>query len=465
MINITAAIFVFYTATIFYIAIRAYTNTHDHADFLLANRHLPGWLAALSAGASDMSGWLLLGLPGLAFVAHQEAFWIAIGLGCGTYLNWRLVASRLHAQSTRHRDSLTLPSYFANRYPDSAQLLRVTSAIMILIFYVIYLSAGMVAAAKLFVAIFAMPYWSALLVSAVVVISYTMLGGFKAVVNTDALQATLMIGALAAASLMLFAGVEQYPTVTHELLDNDSKLGFIAIVSALAWGLGYPGQPHILARFMATRDAEHIRGATKIAVSWTLICLSSALAIGILAGAHPLLADYDGDAEKIFIVATQLLFHPAIAGLITAAILAAIMSTADSQLIIAASALYYDLASDRGHAQSQRAWLFGIRIVTLGLGCLSVFFALEPDSSVLGLVAYAWAGFGASFGPAVLISLWTERVSGRPIFFGMVAGAATVVVFESYAVGSGELYSMIPGFTLNILVVTLLHAISSAKTG
>ena len=295
MLDDIAAIFVIYTAVIFFIAFRAYTKTHDHADYLLANRNLPGWLAALSAGASDMSGWLLLGLPGLAYVAHQEAFWIALGLGCGTYFNWRLIAPRLHTQSIRHSDSLTLPSYFANCYPDCGRLMRISSALMILTFYVIYLSAGMVAAAKLFVAVFEMTYVSALLISAAVVISYTMLGGFKAVVNTDALQALLMICALIAACFMISATINYDSHSAPTLFEQDANLGIVAIVSALAWGLGYPGQPHILARFMATRDAEQIRRAGKIAIGWTLACLTSAVLVGVLASIHPSLSQYPGD--------------------------------------------------------------------------------------------------------------------------------------------------------------------------
>ncbi len=455
MIDDIGVIFVIYTAVIFFIAFRAYTKTHDHADYLLANRNLPGWLAALSAGASDMSGWLLLGLPGLAYVAHQEAFWIALGLGCGTYFNWRLVAPRLHTQSMRHSDSLTLPSYFANRYPDCARLLRISSALMILLFYVIYLSAGMVGAAKLFVAVFEMTYVSALLISAAVVVSYTMLGGFKAVVNTDALQALLMICALIAASLMISTALDYDSYSAENLFEQDATLGFVAIVSALAWGLGYPGQPHILARFMATRDAAQIRSAAKIAISWTLVCLTSALLVGVLASVHPSLGQYSGDPEKIFIVASQWLFHPVIAGVVTAAVLAAIMSTADSQLIIAASALYYDLAPERSRAQSSRVWLISIRLVTLMLGCVSALFAFNPSSSVLGLVAYAWAGFGASFAPAILLSLWTRRVPGIAIFVGMVVGCVTVVVVETFSIGGPELYSLIPGFALNLSAVGL----------
>lgn len=459
----TASVFICYTASIFIIAIKAYGVTHDRKGFLLSNRELPSWRAALSAGASDMSGWLLMGLPGLAFVASDEAAYLALGLAIGTWLNWKFVAARLRENTIAYHDALTLPTYFANRYQDTAQAFRIVTAITILIFYLMYLSAGMVAAAKLFVAVFDLNYLSALLIGASIVISYTMLGGFRAVVNTDALQAVMMICALAATSFLLIDTTWRSGLQPIEIVPFSGTLNVVAIVSALAWGLGYPGQPHILARFMATRNKTEIAAAGRIAVTWTFICLLAAITIGYTASLHPELGGYAGDAERIFVIASQLVFHPVIAGLVTAAILAAIMSTADSQLLVAASALYHDLFPQRAAQQSPQAWLRGIRVITGLLGIISVILAANPDSSVLGIVAYAWAGFGASFGPAIIFSLYAERISGMAVLAGMVSGAVTVVVWEIYPLFLPEIYSLIPGLAANLLITGLCSSTVSAN--
>ena len=460
----TIAVFLCYTGVIFFIAIKAFQVTRDPAGFLLANRELNSWRSALSAGASDMSGWLLLGLPGLAFIAHLEALWMAIGLATGTWLNWKFIARPLREKSVAHHDALTLPTYFASRFPEQATALRVTTALTILIFYTIYLAAGMVAAAKLFVAIFSVPYHSALCAGALIVICYTMLGGFRAVVNTDTLQALMMIAALTVTNFVLLQGSLDMNTAAPPMPSSEvSAVSVVAIISALAWGLGYPGQPHILARFMATRSAGDIRSAGLIAVSWTFVCLCSAVAIGYLASRHPILGSYAGDPEKIFIIASEFIFHPLIAGVVTAAILAAIMSTADSQLIIAASALYYDLFAQSHASRRPASWLRGIRIVTAILGLISVIFAWNPQSTVLGLVAYAWAGFGASFGPAVILSVFATRVSGRAIFFGMLSGATTVILWEQQNYLLADLYSLVPGFMANLVAVAVASMFSKKR--
>ena len=268
----------------------------------------------------------------------------------------------------------------------------------------------------------------------------------------------MMIAALMVTNLVLLQGSLDINAAAPPVPSSEvSTFSVIAIISALAWGLGYPGQPHILARFMATRSTRDIRSAGLIAVSWTFVCLCSAVAIGYLASRHPILGSYAGDPEKIFIIASEFIFHPLIAGVVTAAILAAIMSTADSQLIIAASALYYDLFT-QSHTSPRppASWLRGIRIVTALLGLISVIFAWNPQSTVLGLVAYAWAGFGASFGPAVILSVFATRVSGRAIFFGMLSGAVTVILWEQQNYLLTDLYSLVPGFTANLLAVAVV---------
>ena len=455
-------VFACYTVGIFLIAFKAFRTTHDPAGFLLADRELPGWRAALSAGASDMSGWLLLGLPGLAFVAYQEAFYLALGLTVGTWFNWKFIAAPLRKETIAYDNALTLPRYFSMRYPERAKALRITIALTVLIFYVVYLSAGMVAAAKLFVAFFHLDYFTALTLGATIVTTYTMLGGFRAVADTDALQAVMMITALLGTTLILFRTSFSPNSMPLPVTNtNRETWGVVAVISALAWGLGYPGQPHILARFMATRDNREIRKASRVAISWTIVCLCCAVALGYLASRHPTLGSYAGDPEQIFIVASELVFHPLVAGAVIAAVLAAIMSTADSQLLIAASALYYDLFPRYSAAKPPQTWLRGMRLITALLGAISVLFALNPNNSVLGIVAYAWAGFGASFGPAVILSIYSSKITGSAILLGMLSGAATVILWEIHPLVFPELYSLVPGFIVNLLVVVVSSRIFS----
>ncbi|MBP7824075.1 sodium/proline symporter PutP [Pseudomonas fluvialis] len=474
---VVGATFVVYLVLMLGIGIVAYRRTVNLSDYILGGRSIGPTTAALSAGASDMSGWLLLGLPGYALVAGFEASWIAIGLLAGTWLNWLFVARRLRVYSHAANDSVTMPAYFENRFNDKSHALRVVSAIFILLFFLFYASSGLVAAGKLFESVFALDYKIAVVVGTIAVVSYTLFGGFLAVAWTDVVQGLLM--ALALVLVPVFAlnavgGVDAAHAAMQaknpELLTffTDVKgepLGWIAILSLLGWGLGYFGQPHILARFKAIANDKDMPTARRIAVSWTALTLFAALAIGWVAIAY-LPTDLK-DAETVFMVLVNSLFHPVVAGILMAAVLAAIMSTADSQLLVSSSALaedFYKAILKKNADGNELIWIGRAAVVVIAL--LALYFALNPESTVLGLVSYAWAGFGAAFGPAILLSLFWKRMNRHGALAGILLGGITVVVWKQLSGGLFDLYEIIPGFllaTLAIIVVSLLTAEPDAE--
>ena len=474
---VVGATFAVYLVLMLGIGIVAYRRTVNLSDYILGGRSIGPTTAALSAGASDMSGWLLLGLPGYALVAGFEASWIAIGLLAGTWLNWLFVARRLRVYSHAANDSVTMPAYFENRFNDKSHALRVVSAIFILLFFLFYASSGLVAAGKLFESVFALDYKIAVVVGTIAVVSYTLFGGFLAVAWTDVVQGLLM--ALALVLVPVFAlnavgGVDAAHAAMQaknpELLTffTDVKgepLGWIAILSLLGWGLGYFGQPHILARFKAIANDKDMPTARRIAVSWTALTLFAALAIGWVAIAY-LPTDLK-DAETVFMVLVNSLFHPVVAGILMAAVLAAIMSTADSQLLVSSSALaedFYKAILKKNADGNELIWIGRAAVVVIAL--LALYFALNPESTVLGLVSYAWAGFGAAFGPAILLSLFWKRMNRHGALAGILLGGITVVVWKQLSGGLFDLYEIIPGFllaTLAIIVVSLLTAEPDAE--
>jgi sodium/proline symporter len=462
-----AITFLLYLAFMLWIGLWAYKRTNNLSDYILGGRSLGPWPSALSAGASDMSGWLLLGMPGYAYIAGWEASWLGLGLIVGTYLNWLIVAPRLRVYSQLAGDSLTLPQYFSNRFDDKVAI-RVIAAFFILLFFLFYTSSGLVAGGKLFETVFGMDYTIAVSVGAIAVVSYTFFGGFLAVAWTDLVQGLLMAAALVLVPIVAFAQLGDSPSnilaaSNVELLDPFTKasgevMGWISIVSLLAWGLGYFGQPHILARFKAIRSKDDIPAARRIAVSWTLISLLGAFFVGIAGIGYfetPL-----ADSETVFISLVQALFHPVVAGILLAAILAAIMSTADSQLLVSSAALTEDFYKSIFNKDASPESLVKIgRFAVVGLAILAWILALDPESSVLGLVSYAWAGFGAAFGPAVILSLFWSRMNRQGCLAGILVGGITVVVWKQLSGGMFDVYEIVPGFILaavSIIVVSLL---------
>ena len=473
--------FVVYLIMMLAIGVIAYQRTANSSDYFLGGRSLGPWPAALSAGASDMSGWLLLGLPGYAYGSGMEAIWLAGGLLLGTWANWMFTAKRLRTYSIEAGDALTLPEYFANRFQDHSRLLQVISAFFILLFFLFYTSSGLVAGGKLFETVFGLEYTTALIVGTVCIVSYTLFGGFLAVSWTDLVQGLLMAAALLIvpiAAIQADGGFGAMWTAVEaknpELLTifndvNGEPLSLIAIISLAAWGLGYFGQPHILARFAACRSNEDISTARRIAVGWSGLSMAGALLVG-LAGmlfVESQMGGELGDGETIFMLLVNAIFHPVMAGILLAAILAAIMSTADSQLLVSSSALAEDFYKQllRKNASQKEVVMVG-RLAVIGLSLIAMFLAFNPDSTVLGLVSYAWAGFGAAFGPALLISLYWKNMTRNGALAGIVVGAVTVVVWKQLSGGLFDMYEIVPGIifaTIAILVVSMMGAKPSAE--
>ena len=462
--------FLVYILGMVLIGLFAYRATHSFGDYILGGRRMGSVVTALSAGASDMSGWLLMGLPGAVYLSGISESWIAIGLTLGAYLNWKYVAGRLRVHTEVNHNALTLPDYFTHRFEDTNKILRIISALIILVFFTIYCASGVVAGARLFESTFGMSYSAALWAGALATIAYTFIGGYLAVSWTDTVQASLMIFALILTPLMVIAslgGIDASLLVIEAKnpanLNMFKGLDAIAIISLMGWGLGYFGQPHILARFMAADSHHTIHSARKISMTWMILCLAGAVTVGFFGIAyfnnHPEQAgNVSQNAERVFIELSILLFNPWIAGVLLSAILAAVMSTLSCQLLVCSSAITEDLYRPflRPKAtQKELVWVG--RAMVLLISVVAVALAANPENRVLGLVSYAWAGFGAAFGPVILLSLLWSRMTRNGALAGMIVGAVTVIVWKQYA--WLDLYEIIPGFIfgcLTIAVVSLL---------
>ena len=469
--NPTSITFIIYIVAMIGIGFAAWRYTNNLSDYILGGRSLGAFVTAMSAGASDMSGWLLMGLPGALYFSGVSESWIAIGLIIGAWFNWNLVAGRLRVYTEITNNALTLPDYFSHRFEDTSRVLRVLSAVVILVFFTIYCASGMVAGARLFEETFGMSYNVSLWAGAAATIIYVFIGGFLAVSWTDTVQATLMIFALLLAPIMVITavgGLNESLTVIQNLnpkyMDLFSGTSFIGIISLLAWGLGYMGQPHILARFMAAENFATIKNARRIGMAWMILCLIGAMAVGFFGiayfAAHPDQAGVvTANREKIFISLSQILFNPWIAGILLSAILAAVMSTLSCQLLVCSSALtedFYKAFFRPSASQKELVW-FG-RIMVLVVAVIAIVIAGNPKSSVLGLVSNAWAGFGAAFGPVVLLSLVWPNMNRNGALAGMFIGALTVMVWGEYKwLG---LYELVPGFAFACLAIVI-----GSKTG
>lgn len=451
-----------------------YRKTTTISEYMLGERQLNGWVTSLSAQASDMSGWLLLGLPGYAYLSGFEASWIAIGLAIGTYLNWKFVAKRLRQYTQISNNSLTLSDFFENRFRDKSKMLRIVSAIFILVFFIFYTSSGFVAGGKLFNSIFGISYFSALTIGAIFVVSYTFLGGFLAVCWTDLFQGMLMFFTILIVPFMAFkkmGGVDQtfdrIKDINPEMLTfftgmDGIPLGTMALVSLVAWGLGYFGQPHILVRFMATKSSSEIKKARLIAMVWVLFSLSSAILVGLVGRAYLGEALMDGSHETVFMLLVHDLFFPLVAGFLLAAVLSAIMSTADSQLLVASSAVTEDFYRTLFRKNATDKELLRVnRIAVILIAIIAYLIALDQNSSVLDLVSYAWAGFGAAFGPIVLFSLFWKRMTRNGALAGMISGGLTVIIWKNLSGGIFELYEIVPGFFLSSLLIIVFSLLDN----
>ncbi len=461
--------FIVYLVVVLAIGVIAWRRTADLKDYILGGRRLGRLVTALSAQASDMSGWLLLGLPGYAYLAGLESVWLVAGLLTGTWLNWRFTARRLREATESYGDAITLPEYLQRRFADPSGGLRLLSAAVVLIFFTFYTASGLVAGGKLFEEVFGLSYTWAVTAGAAAVLGYTFLGGFLAVSWTDALQGLLMfaalvvVAAMGVAALGGFEGMSQALAAKNpELLDAftdvaGTPMTWIAVISLLGWGLGYFGQPHILARFMAARSAGQLTDSRRIAMAWVIVALAAATVVGLSGSAFLEVPLEGADSEKVFIAMATVLLHPVVAGVCLAGILAAVMSTADSQLLVASSAVSEDLYRDwlrPGADRKELLWVGRFAVVGIAVGAFIL--AMEPDSKVLDLVAYAWAGFGASFGPTIIGSLYWPRMSRAGAYAGIVAGAVTVVVWKQLSGGIFDLYEIVPGVLVSALAVAIL---------
>jgi len=461
-------------------------------EYFLARRGFGPWMAAMSAEASDMSGWLLMGLPGVAyFTGYGEAFWTALGLFIGTWINWAVVARRLRNYSQIADNAITLPEFFSKRFHDKRRILLCLAALISLVFFSIYVGAQLITFGKLFSYTFGADMKTMVIVGAAIVLFYTLLGGFWAVGMTDLIQGLLMVTALvlvlgvglvkAGGLSGVVANLASFPRFTDffgiavpkmvdgvQAVENGVPLfgpgadyGFLVIISTMAWGLGYFGMPQVLVRFMAIKKTSMIRSSLTIAVVWCFIAQLAAVLIGIVGRSYlPTELLTAGGAENIFILLSKQFFPPLLAGIVLSGILAASMSTCDSQMLIAASSLSNDLYKDvfkKNASEAEVLWV--ARIAMLVVTLFAVLIAVSGNQSIFRVVSYAWAGFGASFGPLVLFSLFWKRTTLPAAIAGMLTGGVMVVVWKnliSKAGGVFAVYELLPAFILSALVIVIV---------
>lgn len=490
---ITLAILV-YLGCMLYVGYRCSKNNNDSADFYLGGRKLGPLVTAMSAEASDMSSWLLMGLPGLAYLTGvADAGWTAIGLAIGTYLNWRIVAKRIRRYTHVAGNSITLPSFFSNRYRDEKKILQSIGAIFIVIFFIPYTASGFAACGKLFSSLFGINYQVAMVISALIIVGYTTLGGFLAASTTDFIQSIIMSIALI---IVFIFGINVAGGVSAVVENAQSLPGYltmhttydpvsgteqpypiISIVSMIAWGLGYFGMPHILLRFMAIEDEEKLKLSRRVATGWVVISLAVAVLIGIIGLAMTAageLIPLEGSASETIIVKIADLMSqhgvlPALlAGTILAGILASTMSTADSQLLAASSSVSSDLLGDFLKKKTgKKGSMFADRMTLLIIALIAVFLARDPNSSVFNIVSFAWAGFGAVFGPVVLFALFWKRSNWQGALAGMISGGAMVFIWK-YLVrplgGAWDIYELLPAFLVSCAAIVLVSLLTKAPS-
>ncbi len=460
------------------IGVFAYRQTDTSVEgYMLGGRQLGPGVTALSAGASDMSGWMLMGLPGAMYVSGLSSLWIAVGLVLGAFANYLLVAPRLRVFTQVANNAITIPDFFEQRFADNSRILRVVASLVIVVFFTLYTSSGVVAGGKLFESSFGLDYTWGLYITAGVVVAYTLIGGFMAVSMTDFVQGCIMFVSLVMVPIvviMQLGGLEQalgqITAIDASLLDPFSQgnagetLGLVAILSMLAWGLGYFGQPHIIVRFMAIRSVDDMPTARRIGMSWMIVSIIGALSTGLFGMAYvTTLPDVSIDPETVFIYLSQLLFHPLVGGFLLAAILAAIMSTISSQLLVTSSSLTSDFyqAFLRRNAQQAELVIAG-RVSVVLVAAVAIYLAYDRNSTILSLVSNAWAGFGAAFGPLVVFSLFYRGMTRRAALGGMIVGAVTVLLWIYLPVTidgqrlSRWLYEIVPGFILSSVAIILL---------
>lgn len=466
-------------------------------EYFLGGRGLGPWLTALSAEASDMSGWLLMGLPGVAyFTGASDAMWTAIGLAIGTYLNWKFVAKRLRKYSEKANNSITVPDFFSNRFHDDKHILMTIAAVIIILFFTIYTASCFVTVGKLFATLFGWDYATMMVIGAIIVFLYTFLGGYLSVCTTDLIQGTLMFFALATifiGSVTAAGGVENtvaflqnipgflsgteiaVPVLDEagqQIIQDGQPLfgeagayGLITIVSGLAWGLGYFGMPQVLIRFMSIRRSSEIRKSRIIAMIWLVVSLSSAVCIGLIGRAViPTEFLTQASAESVFIVLSRMLLPSFFCGLVVSGIFAAAMSSSSSYLLISGSAVANNIFKGLLKRNATDAQvMIAARVTLTAILIFGCFLALDQNSSIFTIVSYAWAGFGASFGPLILCSLYWRRTTLQGAVAGMIGGAATVIIWSNVISTLGGwfgVYELLPGFVVSLLLIVVVSKLT-----
>jgi sodium/proline symporter len=438
-------------------------RTKNNYDFIIGARSLGPVTSAISAGASDMSSWLLLGLPGAVFATGlADGVWISLGLVLGAYANWYIVAPRLRAYSKK-LNAVTLPTFLSNRFDDTAGILRIVSTVVILFFFTLYVASGLKGGTLLFAHSFGSSEQTALLITTIVVVSYTFLGGYMAVCWTDLIQGILMLCALVFCSILAYVAISGSGVNIAAANPKAFNLSttWITGASLMAWGFGYFGQPHILARFISIRSVEDVPKARRIGITWMIICLTLSTSIGLIGIGYNEIAQLtgvagpDGNKERIFLALTTALFHPVFSGFILAAVLAAVMSTADSQLLVLTSSLTEDLPFFNKIDDKQKAWIsrFGV----LGFALIAFFIARASGGTILAMVGYAWGGFGAAFGPLIILSVCWRGTTKYGALAGMIVGAVSIFIVKNYIKIEGEyFYELLPGFVLAFLAIVIV---------
>ncbi|MGP1587238.1 MAG: sodium/proline symporter PutP [Treponemataceae bacterium] len=487
--------FILYLAMMVFVGLRAAKGNNSAADFFLGGRKVGPWVTALSAEASDSSAWILMGLPGLCYLGGvKETFWTALGLIVGTYLNWLFVAKPLRKCSIAFGDSITIPEFFSNRFKDKSGILSVVSVIFIVFFFTLYTASGFVACAKLFRSVFGLNYYIGLAIGMFVILTYTIMGGYKAVCTTDFIQGALIFIAFVVSSVIAIVALGG-PSNAYEQVQNfdaaaiagqfgkemqtkfisNKNFNIMSAISAFSWCLGYFGMPHIIIRFMGIRSNKEIKTARRIGTTWMVISYIGTFLIGTLGTVYLCGSDFEnpikllqGGASETVFSETMMKMYPAfIAGLFLCAILAASMSTADSQLLAASSAVSHDIFKKmiKKDADSKLVLLVG-RISVLVIASIAFCLSLNPNNSIFGLVSYAWAGFGAAFGPIILLALHWKKITGKGAIAGIISGGLTVVVWHnipSSLCSIFGIYEILPGFVVCMLFTIIVSLCDKNK--
>lgn len=476
--------FILYFAIVLLIGFYFFKRSHSMEDYILGGRQMNPYVTALSAQASDMSSWLLMGLPGAVMLMGLGEAWIGIGLAIGSYCAWLFVAKKLRKHSVVSGNALTMPEFFSNRFRDEKGYLRMIASVIILFFFVIYVASGFKGCGAILQTIFPeIGLAIAMAIGAIIIIAYTFLGGYKAVCWTDFVQGMLMLVAIVVVpmaamghlggwsdveAILANVGVDNFLNI---FFDGGKAMSFLAIASLLAWGLGYFGMPHVVVRFMSIRNPNEVKIARRVSLIWIVIALAAAVMIGIVGRAY-FMAEYPGEVlggdgfnpEHVFLMLAGDMFIPIVAGLLYAAIMAAVMSTADSQLLVASSSITNDVLGKSkrfNFSDDQLMWIS--RGVVVAVAVFALVLALFGGDNIMGLVSYAWAGFGAAFGPLMVLSLYWKRMNLYGAISSMLVGFATVIIWNTFLSSTG-IYELLPGFVFALIVGVAVSLVTPAPS-